>query len=296
MELFKEKMNKASPAICRALTVFLLIGLFSPLSAQQISNQTQATGPISIAQVPIDHRLLPESGIHNDTTNVMLAANAFLKAFNNLEWETFYSGFSPSATVFQPFGNPFRHNDREELAEFFKSFFDQIKSTTEGPPYLNITPQDMRIQMIDQAAVVTFHLPGNNVGRRTLVFGRYGPADSWQIAHLHASSLEAPGKRSPDVPVSKEFDIRKAPLYTGRYRLISEDMNLVVTIKPGADGMEAEMGDYKSQLRYVGGHAFQEMITGSFFVFNVMSENRATGITSLTPELERVEVFELVED
>ncbi len=270
----------------KILLILFFSAILSPTSILSISAQIQTSTP----------RELPESWIHSDTTEVIAAANSFLNAFNNLEWETFYSGFSPSATVFQPFGNPYRHNDREELAEFFKLFFSQIKSTTEGPPYLTITPQDTHIQMIDQAAIVTFHLPGNNIGRRTLVVGRNGLADTWQIAHLHASSLEEPGKKSTDVPVSQEFDIRKAARYTGRYRLISENMQLVVTIKPGADGMEAEIGDYKSPLRYVGGHTFKEMETGNLFVFNVMSENRATGITGITSELDQFEIFELIED
>lgn len=230
-----------------------------------------------------------------DTTEIVAAANVFLTAFNNLEWETFHYSFSPSATVFQPFGNPFRHNNREELAEFFQSFFNQIKSTTEGPPYLTITPQDLRIQMLDKAAVVTFHLPGNRVGRRTLVFGHNVADDTWQISHLHASALEKPGESTTKGPASQEFDLNTATNYTGRYRLIANDLPLEVTIKEGDEGLEAEIGDYKSELRYVGEHTFQEEKSGQLFVFNVMHNGKATGITGISPEVDRVEVFKLME-
>lgn len=237
-----------------------------------------------------------EKMVRTDTTKIMAAASDFLKAFNNLEWENFHSSFSPSATVFQPFGNPLRHNNREELAEFFKSFFNQIKSTTEGPPYLTIIPQDLRIQMLKEAAVVTFHLPGDKVGRRTLVFARNKPYKPWQIAHLHASSLEDPGKITTKGPVSQEFEMKRADNYTGRYRLIGKDMPLEVTVTKGEKGLKSEIGDYKRELRYVGGHTFKEGETGYLFVFNVMSKNRATGITGISPEGDWVEVFELMEE
>ena len=72
----------------------------------------------------------------------------------------FYFSFSPSATVLLPSGDPWRNEDREEAAAFFRSFFDQVRAAAEGPPYGNIVPEDLRIHMLDNAAVVTFHLPG----------------------------------------------------------------------------------------------------------------------------------------
>ena len=56
----------------------------------------------------------------------------------------------------------------------------------EGPPYLSIDPDDLRIDVVGAAAVVTFHLGDEPPrSRRTLVFVQEGGA--WRIAHLHAS-------------------------------------------------------------------------------------------------------------
>lgn len=130
-----------------------------------------------------------------DTSEVLDAADAFLGAFNRLEWESFHVAFQPEATVFQPFREPFRNEGREEVAAFFRSFFDQVRAARDGPPYLDIVPEDLRIDPLGEAAVVTFHLSGDTeVGRRTLVFGRDEGDGTWRIAHLHASSLERPDR------------------------------------------------------------------------------------------------------
>lgn len=140
-----------------------------------------------------------------DTSEVLAAANAFLGAFNRLEWEPFHAAFQPDATVFQPFREPFRNEDREEIATFFGSFFDQVRAARDGPPYLDIVPEDLRIDPLGEAAVVTFHLRGETeVGRRTLVFGRDEGDGPWRIAHLHASSLERPARGG-------EAEVREQP-------------------------------------------------------------------------------------
>lgn len=136
---------------------------------------------------------LRPSDVGSDSVEVLAAAESFLSAFSNLEWEPFHSSFSPSATVFLPFREPWRKEDREEAAAFFRGFFDQIRTAAEGPPYGEIVPEDLRIQMLGDAAVVTFHLPGTGtVGRRTLVFGREAPDGPWRIVHLHASVQQVP--------------------------------------------------------------------------------------------------------
>jgi len=83
------------------------------------------------------------------------------------------------------------------VASFFQNFFQQIRSVKEEPPYLNIEPEDLRIEMVDNAAVVTFHLNGDEaLGRRTLVFGRDDTEGTWKIVHLHASHQKEPGPGS----------------------------------------------------------------------------------------------------
>lgn len=126
-----------------------------------------------------------------DTAEVLAAAEAFLIAFERLDWEPFHAAFAPSATAFMPFGRASRYDDREEIAGFFRSFFQRVRAAREGLPYLQIEPEDLRVHRWGDAAVVTFHLPGEeDLGRRTLVFRRDGPEARWRIVHLHASSLE----------------------------------------------------------------------------------------------------------
>lgn len=263
----------------------------------------QRTDADSIGRAPAQaHELADQSlavhGAQPDTAEVLAAAESFLTAFNNLEWDAFHASFAPSATVFQPFGDPFRNEDREEVAAFFGSFFEQIRSSSEGPPYLRITPRDLRIEMLDDAGIVTFHLPGReSVGRRTLVFGRKQSTDPWRLFHLHASSLERPESREGRGAAAQDLDPEAARRYAGRYALQTGDApRMTVVFRPGDGGLEAELGGQARALRYLGGHTFQEVESLFIFVFNVDRDGRAMGITGLPPELDRVEVFERVED
>jgi ketosteroid isomerase-like protein len=124
--------------------------------------------------------------------DVQKAVDAFIEAFNNLDWERFRLGFTDDATVFFPFPQvPRRANGRAEVEAVFKRFFDEGRKRKSGPPYLNIEPKDVKIQRLKDAAIVTFHLEGADaVGRRTVVFQKQG--DKWLIAHLSASSMAKP--------------------------------------------------------------------------------------------------------
>lgn len=116
------------------------------------------------------------------------ALRSFLRAFNDLDWESFRHHFEDGATVFHPLPNaPMRDDGREAFEASFGSFFDAVRAAQQGPPYLNIDPHELRIQLLGDVAVATFHLwpEAPTVGRRTVVLrvrdGR------WRIAHLHAS-------------------------------------------------------------------------------------------------------------
>jgi ketosteroid isomerase-like protein len=126
------------------------------------------------------------------TQEVQAAAAAFVEAFNNLDWEKFRLGFTDDATVFFPFPQfPRRASGRAEVEAVFKRFFDEGRKSKAAPPYLNIEPKDMQIQVLGDAAILTFHLGDDNtVGRRTLVYQKQ--KGRWLIAHLHASSLTRP--------------------------------------------------------------------------------------------------------
>ena len=124
---------------------------------------------------------------------VQKAADDWVTAFNNLEWETFRTSFTDDATVFFPFIQvPRRATGRTEVETLFKQFFDAVKKRKSAPPYQNIEPKDVNIQMLGkEAAIFTFHLPGEeSFNRRTLVFRKL--KGKWLVAHLHASVFTKP--------------------------------------------------------------------------------------------------------
>ena len=127
-----------------------------------------------------------------DSQAVQRAVEAFIGAFNNLDWERFRHSFSDDATVFFPFQNvPRRASGRDEIEVVFKPFFDDMRKRKPNPPYLNIDPKDVQTQMLGKVAIVTFHLAGNDsLGRRTVVFQKQ--KGKWLIVHLHASIIAKP--------------------------------------------------------------------------------------------------------
>jgi ketosteroid isomerase-like protein len=121
---------------------------------------------------------------------VQSAAEAFIKAFNNLDWEQFRNCFADDATVFFPSATmaAARANGRTEIEAIFKTLFDAARKRKDSPPYLNIEPKDTRIKVLGNAAVVTFHLGGkDSLGRRTIIFEKQ--KGRWLIVHIHASTM-----------------------------------------------------------------------------------------------------------
>ena len=118
---------------------------------------------------------------------VMAAAETFVRAFNDLEWETFEASWAEDATAFFPMpGRDRRLEGRDAVVGAFQEIFGDFPEREPGPPYLSIRPLDVHVQVTDRTAVVTFHLgdaPPYN--RRTLVLEKR--AGRWLIVHLHAS-------------------------------------------------------------------------------------------------------------
>ncbi len=123
---------------------------------------------------------------------VRQAAGRFVEAFNNLDWPAFTASFDPGATIFHPSPTLMtRIEGRDALVASFRDIFADFPNQRSGPPYLSIQPQDLLVQVLGDAAIVTFHLgSAPTLNRRTLVFVRRG--DQWLIAHLHASGFPAP--------------------------------------------------------------------------------------------------------
>ena len=127
-----------------------------------------------------------------DTSAVRAAVDEFLTAFDLLDWERFRRCFASDATVFFPWDlHPRRAEGATEVEAEFKRFFDQARTRAAGPPYLNLVPLDIAIQVWQDVALVTFHLDRPpTIGRRSLVLQRQ--AQQWRIVHLHASGITAP--------------------------------------------------------------------------------------------------------
>ena len=129
---------------------------------------------------------------NSDSLVVQRAAAAFIEAFDNLDWERFRHSFSDEATAFFPSQSLRRRaNGRDEIEAAFKPFVDEMRKRKPNPPNLNIEPKDLKIQMLRDVAIVTFHLGGDDsVGRRTVVFQKR--KGKWLIVHLHASVIAKP--------------------------------------------------------------------------------------------------------
>lgn len=130
-----------------------------------------------------------QSGKTGREAEVRAALERFLRAFDDLDWDGFRFSFLDDATVFYPRAVPARADGREEFERQFRAVFAQIRSGRAAPPYMDLRPRGLEIQMLGDVAVATFHLddrPGY-VNRRTLVLKRAKGA--WRIAHLHASEV-----------------------------------------------------------------------------------------------------------
>ena len=96
--------------------------------------------------------------------------------------------FTDDATVFFPMNDrPLRANGREEIVSAFTALFAMPGyQKGRGMP----KPEELRVQRIGEAALVTFQTTNPNVtSRRTFVLRRDG--GRWRIVHLHGSNIRA---------------------------------------------------------------------------------------------------------
>jgi len=135
-----------------------------------------------------------QSTLNLDSIAVVETINGFIDAFTNLNWQKFTDYFSDSATAFFPPSAKFpsRANNKTEIEAVFKKVFDNARKQKSSPPFIVIEPKDLKIQIFDEVAIVTFVLNDPELfGRRTIVLKEDN--DKWLIVHLHASGVMIPG-------------------------------------------------------------------------------------------------------
>ena len=117
---------------------------------------------------------------------------SFVRAFDDLDWAKFRRCFEDDASVFYPELFPRRVEGAANVHQSWQTVFANIKANSgkSQAPYMEVKPADIRVQLLSDIAVVTFHLEhgGTAVGRRTLVLRKSGA--QWRIVHLHASNVD----------------------------------------------------------------------------------------------------------
>jgi SnoaL-like protein len=133
----------------------------------------------------------------DELLGIRAAAERFLRALDDLDWEPFRASWASAPTVFFPFGDtPDRVTGQAAVEARWRRFFDEARARRPGPPYLNLKPLDIRIERYGDVGLVTFTLELRVGGRelplqrRTLLFIR--ERDVWKLAHMHASGASQP--------------------------------------------------------------------------------------------------------
>ena len=119
--------------------------------------------------------------------------DGFIDALNAADIAKMAPFFAADATAFFPLA-PFaeRLENKEQITKVFTAFFESVRRGKTGPPFMNLVPQDVRLNLYGGAAIVTFHFKGPEiVSRRTLVLRN--DSGTWLIVHLHASNLAQNG-------------------------------------------------------------------------------------------------------
>jgi len=150
----------------------------------------------ALAQTPLT---AAQSTPPGELAGIRAAAERFLRALDDLDWEAFRASWVSEPTVFFPFADtPDRVIGQVAVETRWRRFFDEARARRAGPPYLHLKPRDLRAERYGDVGLVTFMLDGLSAAggrqlptqRRTLVFVR--EAETWKLAHLHASSAAQP--------------------------------------------------------------------------------------------------------
>ncbi len=184
------------------------IGMESP--AQYLRQVLRAERPHNITVHPTGARdarpgliqkpvTASQSKAPEDLAGVRAAAERFLRALDDLDWEPFRTSWASEPTVFFPFGDtPDRVIGRTAVETRWRRFFEEMRARRPGPPYLHLKPRDLRVERLGDVGLVTFVLDGLSAAdgrqlplqRRTLLF--IWERETWKLVHLHASAASQP--------------------------------------------------------------------------------------------------------
>lgn len=115
----------------------------------------------------------------------------FLQAFSTLQLDGMMSFFSDDATAFFPAEHHLpRLVGKEAIREAFSHVLEKIKAS--GVTQMSLDAEDVSIQAFEDVSIVTFHIRGVNLSRRTFVLQRVKGA--WRIVHMHASNAPVAAK------------------------------------------------------------------------------------------------------
>lgn len=121
------------------------------------------------------------------------AFGTFIAAFNSLDWPTLRSCLADSVSLFGP-ANPgavslHRLDGRAAVERSFRAVFDAASADGAEPRGPDIRPQNVLLQQISGAALVTFEFERaeHSFGRRSILFSKQG--GTWRIVHIHASNV-----------------------------------------------------------------------------------------------------------
>ena len=145
-----------------------------------------------LAALSVDAQASPEA-------EVRVVMNAFLAAFQDLDWPAFRKCWVDRPVIFHPnaaiHSEGSRIDDPKTFDTVWLRLFETVRKSAVDrgvatPPFMKLEPKELRIDFPSpDVAVVTFHLRAStsSIGRRMFVLAR--TAAGWKITHLHASNL-----------------------------------------------------------------------------------------------------------
>jgi len=109
----------------------------------------------------------------------------FLAALNALDEARISACFTDDVTVFVPSLQAGRVSGKPAVNRIFHDYVEAMRRTTS---HASIVPEDLRIEMADRLALVSFtvHSAGSTA-RRSFIFRSVN--GTWLISHFHASNL-----------------------------------------------------------------------------------------------------------